>query len=175
MKVVVASKNPVKINASKSAFKKVFPDKKIDFVSVDVPSGVSAQPLGRTETIKGAINRTRNAFKKIKGDFYVGIEGGVNKKMDIETAWVVVRDIKGNLGKSSTSSFLLPHQVTNELRKGKELAEAADKISGTKNIKHNEGAIGWLTHGVIDRKKYYVQAIVIALIPFVNKKLYFEK
>ena len=173
MKIVVASKNPVKIEAVKAAFKKVFPGKKLEFESVDVISGVSDQPIGRMETIKGAMNRAENASKKVKADFYVGLEGGVNKTMDVETAWMIVRDSKGRIGKSSTSSFELPQEIVKLLKEGKELAEACGRVFGTTNSKHTAGAVGLLTHGVVDRKKYYTQALILALIPFKNKKLYF--
>lgn len=175
MKVIVGTSNPVKINAVRAAFGKVFTNKNIDVIGLDVSSGVSAQPLGKSETLRGAINRARNCLKKAKADFYVGIEGGVNKKMDTETAWIVVINSKGYLGKSSTSPFMLPHKITDELKKGRELSEAADKIFESKNSRQKEGAIGLLTHGVVDREKYYEQAVIIALIPFINKELYFEK
>ena len=175
MKVVITSKNPVKIKAVREAFRKAFPDKKLEFESIEVFSGVSDQPVGRTETIKGATNRALNTSKKIKADFYVGIEGGVNKKMDFETAWIIVRDKKGNIGKSCTSTFEMPKEIVKLLRQGKELAEAADTVFGTQNIRHTSGAVGYLTHGIVDRRKYYVQAVILALIPFVNPNLHFEK
>jgi len=175
MKIVIASQNPVKIKAVKTAFRQVFPDKKLEFMSFDIASGVSDQPIGREETLRGAMNRALGASKKVKADYYVGLEGGVNKAMDTEVAWMVVRNSEGRIGKSQTNSFELPSEITKLLNQGKELADAGDIVFGTKNNKHTTGVVGLLTHGVIDREKYYVQAIILALIPFVNQKLYFEK
>ncbi len=48
-----------------------------EIVSVDVPSGVSEQPITETETKQGSINRARNALKAgLKADFAIGIEVG---------------------------------------------------------------------------------------------------
>lgn len=175
MKIVIASKNPVKIKVVRSAFKKVFPDKKFNFISLDVPSGVASQPIGTKETLKGAKNRALQASKIIKADFYVGLEGGVNKKLNTERAWMFVLDKNGKTGKASTGIFPLPKEITKLLESGKELGEAADIVFGHKNSKQGLGAVGLLTKGIIDREKYYLQALIFALIPFMNEKLHFEK
>lgn len=175
MKIVIASKNPVKIKAVRSAFKKVFPDKKFKFISLDVPSGVASQPIGTKETFKGAKNRALKASKIIKADFYVGLEGGVNKKMDTERAWMFILDKNGKTGWASTGIFPLPKEITRLLQKGKELGDATDIIFSSKNSKQSAGAVGLLTKGIVDRKKYYLQALILALIPFTNPKLHFDK
>ena len=54
MKVVVGSKNPVKILATKVAFGHYF--KNVDVTGEEVSSGVPDQPIG-DETFKGAYNR----------------------------------------------------------------------------------------------------------------------
>lgn len=45
MKIVVASKNPVKIKATLGGFEKMFPDVVFETEGVSVSSGVSEQPL----------------------------------------------------------------------------------------------------------------------------------
>lgn len=175
MKIVVGSKNPVKIKAVKRAFRKVFPDKKLEFEAIDVPSGVSSQPIGDKNTLKGARNRAVNASKKVKADFYVGLEGGVGKEMNAERAWMFVVDKNGKEGYASTGTFPIPQEITKLMKKGKELGEATDIVFRHNNSKQGLGAVGLLTKGVVDREKYYTQAIILALIPFVNKNLYFSK
>ncbi len=66
LKVAVGSMNPVKIEAVKLAFKKVFPKKQLEIVGVEVDSGVSVQPMNDRESIKGAKNR---AYTKIEIKF----------------------------------------------------------------------------------------------------------
>ena len=53
-KVIIASKNPVKINATKKAFEEVFNDH-FEFEGVSADSSVSDQPMSNKETLKGAI------------------------------------------------------------------------------------------------------------------------
>ena len=62
MKVVVGSKNPVKLNATRNILEKIYDD--LEVSSVDVDSGVPDQPFGLDETIKGAVNRAKNAFSE---------------------------------------------------------------------------------------------------------------
>jgi len=53
-KIIVASKNPVKIETTLDGFKNVFPHCEFDVLGVSVPSGVSDQPLSESDTLKGA-------------------------------------------------------------------------------------------------------------------------
>jgi inosine/xanthosine triphosphatase len=173
-KIVIASKNPVKIQAVKNGFKKMFPSQKFEFISVSVPSGVSDQPLSNNETFLGAKNRADNASKELKdADFYCGIEGGIGP-IDNEMeafAWVVVKSVD-RYGKSRTATFFLPKQVVQLIKEGKELGDADDIVFNRKNSKQESGAVGILTGDIIDRTKYYTEAIILALIPFKNVDLY---
>ena len=69
-KVIVASKNPVKINAVKLGFEKVFPEEAFTFEGVNVSSGVADQPFSEAETIRGARNRVENALQSLNGADY---------------------------------------------------------------------------------------------------------
>jgi non-canonical (house-cleaning) NTP pyrophosphatase len=84
----------------------------------------------------------------------------------------VVIDKADKVGKGRTSTFFLPARVAELVRQGKELGEADDIVFGLQNSKQQMGAIGILTHGIIDRAEYYEQAVVAALIPFKNPELY---
>ncbi len=61
MKIVIASKNPVKINATLAGFQKMFPEETFEIESISVLSGVNDQPRSDTETFQGAWNRAENA------------------------------------------------------------------------------------------------------------------
>ena len=61
MKVVVASKNPVKIEASRAAFAALLPDADLQMSSISVESGVSDQPTSDEETRRGAKNRAASS------------------------------------------------------------------------------------------------------------------
>ena len=53
-KVIIASKNPVKINATKKAFEEVF-NEHFEFEGVSADSSVSDQPMSNKETLQGAL------------------------------------------------------------------------------------------------------------------------
>ena len=78
IKVLIGSKNPTKVNAVSSAFKKAFPGLLFSFIKTNAPSNVSDQPIGDVETKKGCKNRLKYIHKKEVADFYVSIEGGVS-------------------------------------------------------------------------------------------------
>jgi non-canonical (house-cleaning) NTP pyrophosphatase len=54
-----------------------------------------------------------------------------------------------------------------------ELGKADDLIFEQENSKQQGGSVGILTQGVINREEYYRQAIILALIPFLNKPLFY--
>jgi inosine/xanthosine triphosphatase len=170
MKVLVGSKNPVKIEAAKEAFKRYFGN--VEVVGIEVDSKISKQPIG-IETFVGAKNRVEE-LKKLEADFYVGIEGGVINMFDKWFSFTVVcvSDKNDKYGYGITSLFELPQIVINEIKNGKELGEIMDELTKRENTKQKEGAIGILTKGIIDRKSLYVQAIICAIIPFLNKDLF---
>lgn len=173
-KIIVGSKNPVKIKATLKAFKKVFKNEKFKIEGVDVPSGVPSQPMGNEQTIKGSLNRANNAFKKYPGaDYFVGLEGGVEEVKDghLAYAWASIRS-KNKIGKGRTASFILPKKISTLISKGTELGVADDIVFGRKNSKQANGAVGILTSDAITRTTLYSPAVLLALIPFINPKLY---
>jgi inosine/xanthosine triphosphatase len=170
-KVLIASRNPVKINATKKAFKEVFTDR-FEFKGVSVDSLVSDQPMSNDETLKGATNRLQN-IKHLEADYLVSIEGGVDLlDNNYEAfAWIVISD-KNKIGKAKTASFALPLKISKLIKEGYELGDADDMVFKRSNSKQQNGAVGILTNNLIDRTEYYVHAIILALIPFTNSKLY---
>ena len=172
--VIIASKNPVKINSVKIAFDQMFPSDVFEFNEIEVSSDVSDQPLSDSETLQGAINRSNNAKSKhADADYWVGIEGGVDKKdnqMEV-FAWIFIQsnDLEG---KARTATFNLPKKIIELIDSGMELGDANDIVFNRKNSKQKNGAVGILTGDLIDRERYYTHAITMALIPFKNIDLY---
>lgn len=175
MKIVIASKNPVKINAALQGFKSVFNDEEYEIEGVSVSSDVADQPMSEAETMTGALNRVNNAkLATPVADYWVGIEGGVanlNNEM-VTFAWVYILNAKGMLGKGRSASFFLPQKVVSLIKQGKELGDADDIVFGKSNSKQQNGAVGLLTKDNITRESLYVPAVVMALIPFINETLY---
>jgi len=169
MHIVVTSTNPVKLDATKQAFKLTFPDRNLTYSQIAVPSGVGDQPMSDSETLLGALNRVKAASKQQpQADYWVGLEGGIDKHLDqIQSfAWVVVKDKAGTIGKSRSATFSLPHKVVTQINQGKELGHAMDYLHHRQNSKQEEGAVGILTHGLITRTTLYIQPLILALTSF---------
>ena len=131
MKVIIASKNPVKINAAEQAFNAMFPDESFEFEGVSVESGVPDQPMSDEETYRGAVNRIDNAHKASPdADYWVGMEGGLQETGDeLEAfAWMVVKGKNGKYGKGRSATFFLPPRVAELVREGNELSDATDIV-----------------------------------------------
>ncbi len=173
-KVIIASENPVKIDSIRHGFKKVFKGINFDFEGISVSSDVSDQPMSVGETFRGALNRIKNAKKLVYGaDFYCGIEGGLEYFDDryYAFAWIIIDNGK-YIGKARTGSFMLPLEIISLIKEGMELGDADDIVFGHSNSKQKQGSVGILTHDLIDRTGYYTHAVILALIPFMNKKLF---
>jgi inosine/xanthosine triphosphatase len=177
-RIVVASTNPVKIAAVRAGFTRMFPDAAdtFQFAGISVPSGVSDQPMSDAETLRGAFNRATNARQEQPdAAFTVGVEGGVELVNDelLVFAWIVVLGRDGS-GKSRTATFNLPDEVSRLVRQGLELGDADDQVFNRANSKQQTGSVGLLTGDIIDRARYYEQAVMLALIPFKNPTLTFR-
>ncbi|EGQ9351889.1 TPA: non-canonical purine NTP phosphatase [Vibrio parahaemolyticus] len=165
-KVVIASLNPAKINAVKSAFQSAFPQQAFEFVGISVPSEVADQPITNEETHRGAVNRVKNAKVEMPtADFYVGLEAGIEG--NVTFAWMVIES-DTHRGESRSASLMLPPEVLAQLADAHELGDVMDKVFGTENIKQKGGAISLLTQNQLTRSSVYHQALILALIPFTN-------
>jgi inosine/xanthosine triphosphatase len=174
--IIVASTNPVKIESARRGFTAMFPDDPFSIQGIPAPSGVSDQPMSDDETYQGAFNRAQGACRiHPAADYWVGIEGGVEEKLNtlLGFAWVVVLS-NGTVGKSRTATFTLPRAIAELVRQGVELGEADDRVFGRLNSKQANGAVGILTADVIDRTHYYEHAVILALVAFKNPNLVFD-
>ncbi len=173
-KIVIASKNPIKVDAVRNGFERLFPDDTHQFVCVSVRSDVTDQPLSDQVARIGASNRAQNAREAMPdADFWVGVEGGCDYlgTAMIGFAWIVV--LSGTMqGSSRTAHFQLPPAVQALVESGLELGEADDRIFGKTNSKQKTGAVGLLTGDILTRASFYEQAVILALIPFKNPTLY---
>jgi len=173
-KIVIASKNPVKIDAVCDGFKRMFPDTEIEVETISVDSGVGDQPLSDRITRLGAETRAANAKQALpEADFWIGLEGGceiMGEEM-VSFAWVVALSAK-RIGSARTANFPLPQAVKKLVESGMELGDADDVVFGKENSKQQSGAVGLLTGDVVTRKTLYEQAVILALIPFKQPDLY---
>ncbi|WP_412971570.1 inosine/xanthosine triphosphatase [Glaciecola sp. MF2-115] len=173
MKIIVASKNPVKIDAARTSFASAFPAETLEVVAVDAPSLVSEQPMSATETRDGAVNRVKYCQQRHTADYYVSYEGGVDVLDEIPSTYAVVCIAnKDRLQTGRTASLPLPNQIYQKLKAGGELGPAMDEMFNTVNIKQKGGAIGQLSNGLETRKSIYVSATLLSLSVFFYPNLY---
>ncbi|WP_406663933.1 inosine/xanthosine triphosphatase [Gallaecimonas sp. GXIMD1310] len=171
--IVVGSTNPVKIAAAKTALAAFFPDSSITCQGIDAPSGVPDQPMSDADTRQGALNRLHYCQQHKAADFYVAIEGGVDKLADgpATFAYVAIADAKQrSVGRSA--SLPLPESVYQALAAGEELGDVMDRLFGTSNIKQQCGAIGLLTGHQATRESTYILALTLAFAPFLHPDRY---
>ncbi|WP_434358896.1 inosine/xanthosine triphosphatase [Parasalinivibrio latis] len=168
-KVVIASLNPAKIRAVEDAFNDALPERRFVFEGISVPSGVADQPMSSEETLLGARNRVSNARAAADADFYVGVEAGIDGELTF--AWMVIEN--GNRkSKSRSASLPLPPAALKGIHEGKELGDVMDAMFNETNVKQKGGAIGMLTGHRLTRSSVYHQALILALIPFMNPELF---
>jgi len=175
MKVVVGSKNPVKLKATMNVLKKIYPQMGVQAKHVD--SGVPDQPIGLEVTIQGAINRAKNVFSK-EFDLSVGIESGllevphsITGYLDLQ--WCAIHDgEKTTLGVSA--GFEYPPMVIEQVLKGVEVGDVMDQLTGVDNLGQKTGAVSHLSRGLLDRTGNTEQCVLMAMIPRMNDNLYFK-
>jgi len=177
-KILVGSKNPVKIESVKEAFSNFFED--IEVIGIKVDSKVSDQPINE-ETFDGAKNRALelkkiNEEQNLGAKFFVGIEGGLIKTYSkwLSCGGMCVVDAEGRMGFGTSPHFELPEKVIKKLLEGVELGLVMDEIMGEENVKQKGGAIGFFTKNVMRRKDLYVPGLIVALVPLLNKELFFK-
>ncbi|MBE0376591.1 MULTISPECIES: inosine/xanthosine triphosphatase [Pseudoalteromonas] len=173
LRILVGSKNPVKINAARSIFSLYYPAMTIDCQGVDAPSQVPDQPIGEDETRIGAENRVLYCQQYHQADFYVAMEGGAEQFSygPATFAFVVIANNQQRvIGRSS--NLPLPLSLYNALLQGKELGDVMDNAFNTSNIKQQGGAIGLLTNHHATRESTYTQALTLAMAPFLHPALY---
>ena len=172
-KIVVGSKNPVKIEAVKSVCKEVFEE--VEVFSLEAPSNVSEMPFGEKEAIQGAKNRANYCLNETNTDLSFGLEGYVTEDYSESmflSGWSVVISRDGTVGMGSGGRIELPEYISEKLRNGKELGPLIDNILDEDGIKEGIGTIGILTDGRITRKESFMRAINHSIARIVNPMLY---
>ncbi len=171
LKILVGSKNPVKIEATREAFSKFFENVKVE--GIEASSLVPPQPIDK-EVWDGAKNRASYLHELHEGDYFVGIEGGLYSfpygVFELGVTCIISKNGKISFG--GAPFFSLPPHIIERVMNREELSSVLDDILNTKEIGKKEGAIGHLTRHMVLRKDLYIQSTVMALVPFLNPKLF---
>ncbi len=176
-KILVGSKNPIKISSVQNAFGKYFDN--VEVTGINVDSKVSDQPVNE-ETFEGAKNRVLELIEKdkkenLRANYFVGIEGGI---IQLYSRWfafgcMCIANREGQTGFGTSAHFELPKGIVDKLLNGKELGDVMDEIQNKSNTKQKHGAIGYFTNGAMSRSELYEPGLITALIPFLHQEHFF--
>ena len=185
----IASRNPTKVDSMREALIDSFGSAwSGQMEGISVSSDVPAQPVGDQETLQGAVNRIANLRallqqQQLPSDtpdlvtLLAAVEGGLSRPLEALHhpyaecfAWVRVETYcGGRAGQSRSCSFMIPPRLAALVfEEGLELGHADDRLFERTNSKAEDGTVGVLTRGLVDRKAYYKQPAVLSLIPFIN-------
>lgn len=183
-RVALGSVSPAKVSAVETALRRVHGG----FVAVTpvrAPSHVANQPVGDEETFRGARARAAGALRLVPGALLgIGIEAGVAWRPTaarggegrgaeppgprlFTSAWVVAVDRYGLEGSACSAAFEVPDHLAGPVMRGAELGTALDAAFGLERAKDGPGAAGVLSRGLVTRSELYVQAVLLALLPWV--------
>lgn len=173
-KVAVGSTNPVKIEAVKIGFSKVWPNLTWAVSGLAVDSQISHQPMSDLESIRGARNRATAALANSTAAYGVGLEGGVQQIDDywFDCGWIVIKDRQGLEGIGSTARIITPQKMIDKLHEGLELGQVVDHFFGTTNAKQGQGHFGLMTNNAITRTRGYADGVIMALSRFLHPELF---
>lgn len=167
MRIAVGSKNPAKINA----VKRVCEEMQVEVIGIDVPSGVSDQPFSDLETLKGAVERAKNAKMGTQADVGIGLEGGVYEQGDqlFVCNWGALHWEGGTLT-AGGARLPLPEEVAVKLRAGMELGPIMDEYAQEKGIRYSKGAVGVFTSGWLTREEMFEHVMKILMGQYMFKR-----
>ena len=130
MKIAVGTTSRNKLEVLDEVIKKF--GLKTTINSVEVSSGVSAQPMSSKETKLGSINRAKNALELVDdSDIGMGIEVGYNRYQNevIKTfCWTTIVDKNIKVVSAKSHQLILPKFHKEILNSGKYLSEYVDEF-----------------------------------------------
>jgi inosine/xanthosine triphosphatase len=175
MKILIATKNPTKIEGAKRAFLRYFDDFEIE--GIPVSSDVSDEPVN-DEVLLGAKNRVSNLKKyakenNIDADYYIAIESGITNQLGewLNVNMAVIEDKNGKSSVGSSSGFPIPEKYVDEII-STDLGKVMDRIFNETELRSKKGGISLLTKDSISRYDLTEQAFIMGLTKFINGNLW---
>jgi inosine/xanthosine triphosphatase len=187
MLVALGSARPAKIMALRAACARAAEVdarwRQAELVARAVETGVARMPLNDTQLMRGARNRAEAVRELLeaagdRADFYVGLEGGFHsitfdgERRTFLHGWAYATDgARGYFGHAP--AVTVPVAIVARVEQtGRELGEVIDEVAGQRDVRSRQGAWGVLTRGLLTRAASFEAALVAALAPFYNARLY---
>ena len=187
--VLVASKNPAKVDGTAVAFKELFPDETFRVEGVLVPPVfpdgvdvfVSEQPRTNQETKAGAAARLMGLERfsahqpaDQQADFLVALEAGVDDQDGqlMVFTWAAISTPHHEPSFGRSASFVVPPCVAQAIRGGSTMFAACRAAYAAHDPNRVDGLITLLSNGKLTRTSQCTAAVMMALLPFVRPELY---
>lgn len=175
MKIIIATKNPGKIEGAKEAFVEYFKEFEIEGISAN--SDVPEEPVNE-QIYEGASNRVKNVRKIAQeqgkeADYYIAVESGITNKLG-EWAIIniaVIEDKKGFKSFGTSQGFPVPNKYVKEIIET-DLGKVMDRIFNETELRAGKGGINLLTKDKVSRIDLTKQAFIMALTQFLNGEIW---
>lgn len=169
LRVNVGSLNAIKVDAVRNVLSRFY--QKVEVRGVDATSGVGEQPR-EEETRKGAMQRAAQALQG--ADLGIGLEAGVFATEDglYDIQYCAVIDHRGRFTIGHGMGFRYPPAVEEQVDEGWTVGRALQELYDWERDGKKEGAIGFLTKGVLGRTELAEQAVLAAMVPRIRRELY---
>ena len=171
VKILIGTHNRAKTKAVQTISSIYYPD--ASFENIEVASLVSDQPMSQEETRQGAINRAKQLMEDTDALFGIGLEGGVH---EIEGQlyicnWGALVTNEGDVFTATGAGVPLPQEIADQLRAGAELGPVMDVYTNKNDIRHDEGAIGVFSNGLVNRSAMFehIMLLLIGQFEFAGK------
>jgi len=172
--VVIGSRNRAKTQGVRRAFKHFLKD--VEFKELDVTALVKIQPMSMDQTVKGAKQRAELAIKSQGAGFGVGVEAGLVELPEgffLNVQIAAIADTENHLSFGCSSGFPIPTRFVERLKQNsEELDRYTHELAGAKKVREEEGIVYRLSGGRMSRVEMTEQCVSMALIPWLNGKLY---
>jgi len=169
IRAVVGSDNDIKVRAATAVLSRLFAS--VEVSGVAVSTSVPHQPFGE-QTRQGAVERAKAAIGN--ADFGIGLEAGVFETAEglYDIQYCAVVDKRGLVTIGHGSGFKYPPEVARIVRDGSTVGEAFEELYGVERRGPSDGAIGFLTKGLLGRTALSEQAVLAAMVPRIRWELY---
>jgi inosine/xanthosine triphosphatase len=158
---------------------------KANIVARAVTTNIPAMPLTDWQLMEGARERAlavRDLLRqqRLEAEIYLGLEGGFHS-ISIEGEWhtflrgwaYATDGKKGSFG--AAPSIEVPESLAKKVVEGRrELGLVIDEVTGKHDVRSRQGAWGVLSRDLVTRSTSFELALIAALAPFYNPKLYSE-
>ena len=187
MKIALGSERAAKIEAVRAAIARIatidaaWSD--VEIIARKVKITAPAMPLSERELMSGARERAlavRSLLEEdsLKADVFVGLEGGFDTvSVDGEShtflcGWAYVTNgVLSSYG--AAPAIQVPGSIARRvIENNLELAQVVDEVAGEKDVRSRQGAWGVLSCDLFKRAESFETALIAALAPFYNSKMY---